>query len=277
MSQYTSSLYSPKKDKRMDEQTPQSPILLALAGIGIEVYPVHAQFLSQKLAGYGAQDLPADAPWISVRMSPEDIYAEKEYEAVILANYGLKVPDYEDGYFEMVSLFRKLLDRMLDWNIIYMHGSAVCIDGSGVLFTAPSGTGKSTHARLWREHFKDRVVVINDDKPLIRISGDGIFVCGNPWNGKHGIGCQMEAPLRAVVRLRRGQTNSVRPVDTLEAMRDLYKATFHFQEKEKMQKVLPLLGDIMINVPCCRMDCTMDPEAAEVSYAGIAEALQLRI
>ena len=66
------------------------------------------------------------------------------------------------------------------------------------MFTAPSGTGKSTHARLWREAFGERVVMINDDKPLLLVRPEGVTVYGTPFRGKHGLGGDRSAPLRAI-------------------------------------------------------------------------------
>ena len=72
-------------------------------------------------------------------------------------------------------------------NGCFFHSSALELDGEGYLFTALSGTGKSTHARNWRKVFGDRVTMINDDKPLIRRIGDEYYVCGTPWMGKSNI------------------------------------------------------------------------------------------
>ena len=76
--------------------------------------------------------------------------------------------------------------------------------------------------------------MINDDKPFLRVTENGVFVCGTPWNGKHGLGCQMEAPLRAIVRLRRGETNSIERADLLEGTRDFYAATCRFRDRDLM-------------------------------------------
>ena len=83
------------------------------------------------------------------------------------------------------------------------------MDGAAYLFTAPSGTGKSTHTRLWREVFGDRVWMINDDKPMLRISENLVTAYGTPWNGKHHISRNASAPLKAIVQLNRGKENII--------------------------------------------------------------------
>ena len=245
------------------------PIRLALAGVRTEIYPVYREQMEKRLAGYGDGPLPENAPVITVRTSPEEIEAEKERTIQCWIRTGMEIPEAGGDYFEMTAVLRRVLEEILQYGVLYIHGSAICMDGRGYLFTAPSGTGKSTHARLWKERFGDRVTVINDDKPLVRVSEDGIFLCGSPWNGKHGIGCQMEAPLRAVVRLRRGEKNEIRPISTTEALKELYLQTLRFRDAEKMQMVLQLLGAILENVPCYGLTCTMDPDAAETARRGL--------
>ena len=79
------------------------------------------------------------------------------------------------------------------------------MDGQAVLFTAKSGTGKSTHTKLWRDLFGERAVMVNDDKPLLRILKDGVLVCGTPWDGKHRLSTNCALPLKAICILERGK------------------------------------------------------------------------
>jgi len=150
-----------------------------------------------------------------------------------------------------------------------MHGSAVALNGQGYLFTAPSGTGKSTHTKLWRVQFGDEVCMINDDKPLLRFTEDEIYLCGSPWNGKHGLGSAVEVPLCGIVRLRRGETNEIEPMSQAAAVKELYLRTYRFKDREKMQIVMELIGRIVEKVPCYSLRCNMKPEAAEVARRGV--------
>lgn len=74
--------------------------------------------------------------------------------------------EYSLSYLETLAVYRKIVTRLVFSDILLIHGSAIAVDGKAYLFTAPSGTGKSTHTRMWREYFKDRAVMVNDDKPL---------------------------------------------------------------------------------------------------------------
>lgn len=74
--------------------------------------------------------------------------------------------EYSLSYLETLAVYRKIVTRLVFSDILLIHGSAIAVDGKAYLFTAPSGTGKSTHTRMCREYFKDRAVMVNDDKPL---------------------------------------------------------------------------------------------------------------
>lgn len=91
---------------------------------------------------------------------------------------------YAAGYLESLALYRQICERLIEWDVVLFHGSALALDGKAYLFTAPSGTGKSTHAALWRQVFGTRVTMINDDKPLLRFAPEGVTVFGTPWAGK---------------------------------------------------------------------------------------------
>ena len=83
-----------------------------------------------------------------------------------------------DDYLETLAVCRKIAERMPEYDTFLFHGSCIAVDGVGYLFTAKSGTGKSTHTRLWRELLDNRATMVNDDKPLIRIADDGLVIYG---------------------------------------------------------------------------------------------------
>ena len=76
--------------------------------------------------------------------------------------------DYSDSYLEQLAVYRKIAEKMIDYNTILFHGSVIAVDGEAYLFTAKSGTGKSTHTRLWRKYLGKKAVMVNDDKPLLK-------------------------------------------------------------------------------------------------------------
>ena len=176
---------------------------------------------------------------------------------------------YTDAYYETLAVFRKIAEHMPDYDTVLFHSSAVAVDGKAYLFTAKSGTGKSTHARLWREMLGDRAVMINDDKPLLHITEDAATVCGTPWNGKHRLGCNGSAPIRAICILERGEQNRIVRIEPKDAYPMLMQQTYRPSSPEAMQKTLTLLDRLMRRVAFYRLQCNMEPEAARISYEAM--------
>lgn len=143
----------------------------------------------------------------------------------------------------------------------------VAVDGEAYLFTAPSGTGKSTHTRLWRERFGERAVMINDDKPLIRMEEGTFYVYGTPWNGKHHLSVNQKAPIKAICLLERGKTNHAQQISPAEAYPGLYRQIYRPQnDRGKMLKTLQLLHKMAESIPLYRLQCDISQDAVRASW-----------
>ena len=172
---------------------------------------------------------------------------------------------------EILAVQRKLSEELLNHDTILFHSSALAVDGEGYLFAAVSGTGKSTHAKLWREVYGDRVTMINDDKPFLKITDNEARVYGSPWDGKHHLSTNTSVPIKAICILTRDTTNHIERITPEEAFPILYQQTYRPKEREKLLKVLDLIIRLSNRVALYRLGCNMDPEAAEVSYKGMQE------
>lgn len=174
---------------------------------------------------------------------------------------------------ESLALHRLLAERLPEYDVLLMHGSALCMDGAGYIFTAPSGTGKSTHAALWRQVFGQRVRMLNDDKPLLRIREDGVTVFGSPWAGKHRLSCNASAPLRAIARLERAAENRIEPMSRTEAFPVLLAQAYSSRDPAVMARILRLERRILESVRFYTLRCNMEPEAARIALAGMSQSL----
>ncbi len=177
------------------------------------------------------------------------------------------IPD--DGYFESLAVYRKIAEQMPLYDTVLFHGSALALDGQGYLFIAKSGTGKSTHARLWRERFGNRVIMINDDKPLVGIRDGEVFAFGTPWDGKHRLSTNMSAKLRAIFALGRAIKNFASELDGWQGYRHLLNRCYHPSSPELLDKTLGILDRISGKIPVIGLGCNMDPEAAQVAYDAV--------
>ena len=198
---------------------------------------------------------------IMVRISQEDIDFERSR-----ADH----PDYSDEYLETLAVYRRIAEKMPAYDAFLFHGSAVMVDGEAYIFTATSGTGKSTHASLWREMFGSRAVMVNDDKPLIRVHMDGrVTVYGTPWDGKHHLSHNIAAPTRAICILERSAGNHIRKISKTEAMPMLLQQTYRPADPVSLAKTLILIE--RMNLKLYRLGCNMNPDAAEVAYTAMSE------
>ena len=205
----------------------------------------------------------------TVTTSQQDIDFERERSARTAEAEGREPYNSSDSYLEELAVCRKIAERMLDFDTFLFHGSCVSVDGEGYLFTASSGTGKSTHTRLWREYLGERAVMVNDDKPLIRADGKGVTVFGTPYNGKHRLGTNISVPLKAVCILRRSAENRIEPITREQARTMLIQQTYRPADPLLMQKTLMLIDRMAEGVKLYRLGCNMETEAAKIAYEGM--------
>lgn len=208
-------------------------------------------------------------PDLTVTATAEDIAFERQKSEKEDELEGIAPRQFSDAYLETLSVYRKIACWMLRHSTILFHGSAIGLDGECCLFTAKSGTGKSTHTRLWREVFGSRTVMVNDDKPLLQITDSGVRVCGTPWNGKHKLGSNMDLPLRAICILERGTENLIREITPREAFPMLLQQSYRPKDRAAMAQLLDLLDRLMTHVKFYKLRCNMDPQAAVVSAAAM--------
>lgn len=212
-----------------------------------------------------------EAPDFSVSISPEDISFEREKSAREDRLEGHDIRHFSDAYLETLAVYRKIAAKLLDDDILLFHGSAIAVDGVGYLFTAKSGTGKSTHTRLWREMLGERAVMVNDDKPLLRISDGGVTVYGTPWDGKHRLSTNIAVPLKAICILERGEQNRIAPITKREALPMLLQQSYRPNDAAAMTKTVTLADRLGDSVALYRLQCNMEPQAAEISYKAMSE------
>lgn len=179
--------------------------------------------------------------------------------------------DYPPSYEESTAVYRKICELLIPEGIFMLHASAVSIDGQGVLFAATSGTGKSTHARLWKDVFGERAVIINDDKPLIRVGEEGIAVYGTPWSGKHCLQTNTSVPVKSLYLLERGEENSVERVSFHEAYPRVLNQTYRSKDAVRMQKTLRMVNAFMKAVPAYRLKCNISEDAVWTAYSVLED------
>ncbi len=178
-------------------------------------------------------------------------------------------PDFSDGYMESLEIYRIICRKILDFDAMLMHCAAIAVDGEAYLFTALSGTGKTTHINLWKKKFGNRCFVVNGDKPILRIKDGKFYVCGTPWQGKENYGNNVIVPIKAVCILNRGEKNTIKKIAPHEAISTVLTQTLRTNDMAEMEKVLSMTDKLLQCVPFYELHCNMEYEAADVSYAGM--------
>ena len=233
-----------------------------MAELNIGVESLHER-VHGRCAAYATQA----APDFVIRISPEDI----EWERTRLAR-NHPGQTWAEEQLEELAVYRRMAERLPAYDTLLVHGSAVAVNGRGYLFLAPSGTGKSTHARLWKTLLGDRLAYVNDDKPLLRLTPEGTMLCGTPFDGKHHLSANVAVPLQAACFLRRGTENRIRRIDGRTAFVGLLQQVYRPRDRAALQRTISLLQTLTERAPFYALACTMDLEAARVAYAAMTPA-----
>ena len=222
-----------------------------------EVHEYCSDYLTDEKSDYSISTTQAD-----IEYEREKSVREDEIE-------GIPIRHFSDSYLEELAVYRKIADQMIDYDTILFHGSVVALDGVGYLFTAKSGTGKSTHTRLWREYFGNRAIMVNDDKPLLHITDSGVIAYGTPYNGKHRLGTNISVPLKAICILTRAEENNIEPISFEQAYKMLLQQVYRPADNILMMRTLMLIDRLADTVNLYRLGCNMDISAAKVAYEGM--------
>ena len=157
--------------------------------------------------------------------------------------------------------------KLLEFGGLYLHSSAVALDGKAYLFSGPCGMGKSTHTRLWQQTFGSAAQVINDDKPALRRIDGTWYAYGTPWCGKDGINQNKKVPLGGICFLQQAPENKIRRLSEEEAATKILTQTFHkFKTIKNLDRVLQLVDQLVQEIPIYELENRPEPEAARLSY-----------
>ena len=228
---------------------------------------VNALFESTPL--YFGAYLTEEAPEFPITVTREDIAFEQQDLLEEALREGFKPRTFTDPFLERAAIGRRFAEFLLAHRTLWLHGSAVALDGCGYLFTARSGTGKSTHTRLWREVFGSRVQMVNDDKPFAKLSPAGVTVWGSPWSGKHGLDTNIGVPLAGICLLERGAENVIRQAEPAE-LKELLKG-FRPRTEAQAAAYEALLEQLLQQVPLWQLSCNKNPEAAKVAFKAMSK------
>lgn len=226
-----------------------------IAGIKTE-YKVQGSLLAERSAPYKA-DFDSSETEIRFNLS-EDFVDRKQKE----------LPHLTREEHEYMWTCEAFYNELLKHNGMMLHSSCVEKDGFAYLFSARSGTGKSTHTHLWLKMLEN-TRIINDDKPALVLENDIWYACGTPFSGKTDENVDTKIPVRAIVFLHRSERNQVKKLAPAQAVGLLIEQTINPYDKAMAEKMLEYVDNLLRNVPVFSLGCNMDDEAAVVAYNEI--------
>lgn len=160
--------------------------------------------------------------------------------------------------------------RTAELATLEMHASVIENGGKAYLFLAKSGTGKSTHSRMWLKNITGSHL-LNDDNPIVRVLSDGtVMAYGSPWSGKTACYHNEAYPVGAMVGIKRAPYDKITPLNTINSYAMVYSSTSGIKFDDKMADDLhSTLCEVVKKVHCFTLECLPDAQAALVCYEGV--------
>ncbi len=168
--------------------------------------------------------------------------------------------------FEYMLAGGSFYQQLLDFDGMMLHASAVVVDEKAYLFSAKSGTGKSTHTELWLKLFGDKAYILNDDKPAIRYEAGKLYAYGTPFSGKHDLSANKRAEVAGICFLERALENSIEQISPKQSVHLMLEQTIRSNEIEFMDKLLFVMDKLLTSVKVYKLHCNMDISAARLAY-----------
>lgn len=200
------------------------------------------------------------------KVSTEEEFCVSVTGEQILNEQNRSVERFSLPYCESLCLYRKICLKLIDYDAFLMHSAALEMDGEAYVFAAKSGTGKTTHMKLWMQEFGERVRVINGDKPIYRFMDGTLYACGTPWCGKERLGNNMISPVKAICFLEQGAKNRIRSLTVEEVIGRIFHQLLMPKDEETMKHFFRLIDRMIRTVNCYLLQCNTSKEAALSAY-----------
>jgi hypothetical protein len=193
----------------------------------------------------------------------DNIYSEVDIH--IMKN--ISQPGFSLAGYEYMYTGFAFKNRLIELDGAVLHGSAIAYNNQGIIFSANSGVGKSTHSSLWKERFGSKVMVVNDDKPAIRFYDEIPYIFGTPWSGKTGLNKNVQIQLKSIVFIKRAETNRIERLNTRDSIFSLMSQISRpYYDVNIGLKTMDVIEKLVKTVPIYRLHCNISEEAVDTAY-----------
>lgn len=229
------------------------------------------------MAFYRIADIPVcyDAAYPTLQKHSERYRCEPTTDAVSMrvlpeqiASIRDTTPLLTDDLREYMLMGKEFYEYLISQGGLMLHASAVVYEDAAYLFSAPSGTGKSTHTALWLRRFPG-AYILNDDKPALYFSEGRAYAAGTPFSGKFDISVNRSVPLRAIAFIERSENNRIEPIDGQRALYEILNQTARPESLGLYTQLLQNTAAVLKTTPIYKLYCNMDEQAAVVAYEAM--------
>lgn len=218
---------------------------------------------SEQLKGFFKDYIvECDNPDFEINWTEDEVWRE----------HNSSTESFSFDYLETLIALRKISEIFPHKNTLLFHGACISYKGKAYLFAAPSGTGKSTHIRLWRKYIGSDVGIVNGDKPFISFHSDHPIIHGTPWAGKEHWEKNCSFPLQNICFIKQGTKNTIRKTSILESLPLLLTQIYMPQEEGAAGKTLSLIDLLIKKVPMYLLECDISEEAVRTSFEQLTES-----
>ena len=208
-----------------------------------------------------------ESPEFTIKICQEDIDKERDTYTRLYGDCTLW-----DSTLETLAMHALLSTKLIDYGAFMMHGAAIAYENHAYVFSAKSGTGKTTHILKWLENLPE-AFIINGDKPVIATYADGIspMACGTPWGGKENYYTNTMVPLKSIVMMERAEENHIEQITFAEAFPSFLQQIYLPDDENSIRKTLRLLSRLTSTVSFWRFRCNnFNDDCFDVAYTALA-------
>lgn len=205
-----------------------------------------------------------------------DEYEKINIDKAEISEFIKQYPSFDMKMGERAIVKYKMDKILVKYDTFPVHASALSYKGKAYLFTALSGVGKSTHAKLWKDSFGDDVVMINDDRPYIKIIGDKVYAYSHPQSGKYNIYTNTSSEISVISKIIRDDSNFIKPISKGVFFPFMVQQTYTMDEIWITSKIINMIKMVLEHVDVFEIHCNTETNAARIISEQFSEYKKIR-
>lgn len=193
--------------------------------------------------------LKVEKPPVNEQEYIDIICSKKEMPAILLGTW---------CYLEELSIYRQICQQLIHFDAFVLHAAVIAIDGEAIAFVGKHGAGKSTRLLLWEKAFGNRTIIVNGDKPIIRLIDGMLYACGTPWNGKENLDNNCMVPLKTLCFVERSSQVQIRRLSANDVTQRIFEHLLLPENVTDLNHLIDLINILIEQIPCFLLKCSIE-------------------